>query len=89
MRGTILRIADLRFQPAYIRVAVHRPTLSRRMVERSSVLRRTHRGDVAAVSPVSRPLRFPLTPGAPPPAKSNTSDEPLVRRAQNQGQSST
>ena len=37
VRGTILRIADLRFESAYITVVVRRPTSSRRMVEFSFV----------------------------------------------------
>ena len=55
MRGTILRIADLRSQSAYIRVAVRRPTSSRRMVELSFVPHHVPRGhDVAAATPMSR-----------------------------------
>ena len=38
VRGTILRIADLRSKSAYIRVAVRRTTCSRRMVEFLPVL---------------------------------------------------
>jgi hypothetical protein len=82
VRGTILRIADLRSQSAYIRVAVRRPTLSRRMVECLPVPHRSIWGDVAAVRPTSR-HRFPgLDVGAPSPAKNNQRDEPLVRHAQ-------
>jgi hypothetical protein len=44
VRGAILRIADLRSQSAYIRVAVRRTTFSRRMVEFSFVHRRTEMG---------------------------------------------
>jgi hypothetical protein len=44
VRGTILRIADLRSEPAYIRVAVCRSTPSRRMVECSAVRRPEIRG---------------------------------------------
>jgi hypothetical protein len=56
VRGAILRIADLRFQSAYIRVAVRRPTPSRRMVECLFVRLRRGRDDVAAVSPSSGSL---------------------------------
>jgi hypothetical protein len=49
VRGTVLRIADLRSQPANIRVADSRLTLSGHMVELSSDLHLEPRGDVAAV----------------------------------------
>ena len=88
VRGTILRIADLRSQPAYIRVAVRRPTWSRRMVECLSVPRPGHWGrrssrlpDVKVVRP--RFGRCTLTSGTPSPArKHHPCAEPLVRRAQ-------
>lgn len=43
VRGTVLRIAELRSESAYIRVAVRRTTLSRRMVEPSATLPRLER----------------------------------------------
>jgi hypothetical protein len=82
VRGTILRIAELRSQPAYIRVAVRRPTPSRRMVECLFVRRRRRRDDVAAVSPASGSLRFPLTLGPAACQEQTKRHEPLVRRAQ-------
>ena len=51
VRGTILRIADLRSEPANIRVAVRRPTMSRRMVEFLSAPRRQARGDGSVQQP--------------------------------------
>ncbi len=52
MRGTILRIADLRSQSAYIRVAACRSTPSRRMVECSAVHRPETRGGRSSRLPV-------------------------------------
>ena len=69
MRGTILRIADLRSQPAYIRVAVCRSTPSRRMVECSAVRHHELRGGRSSRLPSSRFASLNLVDGAPPPAR--------------------
>ena len=52
MRGTILRIADLRFQSAYIRVTVRRSTSSQPMVEFSLVPHQNNTG-------IRRSSRYP------------------------------
>lgn len=75
VRGTILRIADLRFKSAHIRVAVRRPTSSRRMVELlpdhhrcSRESRSSRRPGLQGRSSSLHSGRSTLTPGAPPPA---------------------
>ena len=81
MRGTILRIADLRSEPAYIRVAVRRPTLSRRMVECLLALRPPVMGRRSSRLPDVKVGRSALTSG-PRRLPETSSAEPLVRRAQ-------
>jgi hypothetical protein len=82
VRGTILRIVDLRSEPAYIRVAGCRPARSRRMVEFSFVPHRSTRGDVAAVFPtaIQRYALLMLGPRRLP--ETIEGGDPLVRRAQ-------
>ena len=63
MRGTILRIADLRSQSAYIRVAVRRPTLSRRMVECFLALRPSMGERRSSRHPVVKAASLTLTSG--------------------------
>jgi len=92
VRGTFLRIADMRFRSAYISVAVSRSTDRRRIVESSEPDHHLVVGPVrwlAAATPASRPFvlaslrALRLDPEAPPPAHFRlATDQSLVSRAQ-------
>ena len=92
VRGTFLRIADMRFRSAYISVAVSRSTDRRRIVETSELDRRhpseADWGRWADATPASRPFvlaslrALRLDPEAPPAAhSSSTTDQPVVGHA--------